>query len=865
MPTIEEIEMEMQRRGLSKQPLSVSTTPSLSSIEKELQRRGVGVVTPPATSEFRQDYPRRRMISNIARPILETGGLIGGGVLGGGGALIAGQAGPQIATPEEIYTVPASAAAGAGLGHGMGSNLADRLDEFLGLTRKATLKQASKKALSDVGEGAMFELGGQAVGPALTLGGKSIWSVAEKMGLAGLFRRMKEAAPAITDKAMLNKSKDILKKHREMTPAMEKTAAETAEVTKSLGVKEPLTFAQQTGSKEAAMFEQSTASKDRELLGILAGKDARANQEAIAGVEKSFPAKAGPQDVIAAFEKEHVLLQQKATEAVAKSASDLERIRLASDPQNAGKAIKEALLAGRAIESNKVGALFDKLPQDIPLDAAAIKTVIRSMGADLKRYGGNKKSMPTEIINEIKAGLAKTSPRIKGVNIVQPEEQKATFSQLRNWRSQISKDKHQAETGSIPDWRLAARLGKLKNAVDDTLDQMLKLGPENHETIELYRKATGEFSSYAKKFREGTVGDVTKYGSKSSGGKVAYTDIPSRFFRNNSLDEADDLIAVLGKKDAGKLIKEYAEFDLISKTADAGAIKPQAALKWLATNKRVLDKYGLYDTLNRTVRTSEFSQEALVNLKAFQNTVAAKVFDVDPSSLMSSVLSGKGKTQSANIMRELVTAPGVKNNPAALEGLRNGFKDFFKAQMEKGGVDVLENPLMSVAKGKRILDEYMPAMKVLYRDKPEQLNALIDYHKFLRVIERNKAISFSGGSTTAEKLSGDKFKLFTGIAGDLAQLRALAKGKGLFFRSYLNLFKNILSAPGVYSQGQINALLTEAIHNPEVAKTIMDSTRPLTKISKNVLDKDLRHHLITLGIYGEENTRDFITRPLEAQ
>ena len=46
------------------------------------------------------------------------------------------------------------------------------------------------------------------------------------------------------------------------------------------------------------------------------------------------------------------------------------------------------------------------------------------------------------------------------------------------------------------------------------------------------------------------------------------------------------------------------------------------------------------------------------------------------------------------------------------------------------------NPLRSIDKAGKILDSYAQAMKVIYKDKPKQMQALFDYHKLLRCISQ---------------------------------------------------------------------------------------------------------------------------------
>ena len=240
-------------------------------IGKFIQKHQSGQsVNPPTTQRFEQDFPTRRKVSTAARVVLEAGGLVAGSIVG---TATAG---------------PIGGVGGAGLGFAITSNVADRLDEFLGLTKRAGLKKGFKSAAEDIVEGSELEIGGAIFGKALSAGGVLLNKLSEKTGLTGFFRKMKGLFPAISDRAMLNKARDILSESRKVTPAAAKTAKETGEVLKRAGVRTEPTFAQRTGSQRAASFEQSMSAKDRELLEILKGKDAQINKEASDFLESQF-------------------------------------------------------------------------------------------------------------------------------------------------------------------------------------------------------------------------------------------------------------------------------------------------------------------------------------------------------------------------------------------------------------------------------------------------------------------------------------------------------------------------------------------------------------------------------------------------
>jgi len=108
-----------------------------------------------------------RAVSPYARPVLELGGAIGGGILGGAtGALGVNPA-----------TVAAGSALGAGLGYAGGSGIANVIDEYAGLKRPPTLASGLVNTANDVAFGAANELTGQLAGPVLSLAAKGVGKV----------------------------------------------------------------------------------------------------------------------------------------------------------------------------------------------------------------------------------------------------------------------------------------------------------------------------------------------------------------------------------------------------------------------------------------------------------------------------------------------------------------------------------------------------------------------------------------------------------------------------------------------------------------------------------------------------------------
>jgi hypothetical protein len=605
-------------------------------------------------------------------------------------------------------------------------------------------------------------------------------------------------------------------------------AKQTDEVFGRMGIETKPTFAQKTGGHRAARFEQSESAKNAEIAAILKGQDEKILKEAQKSIEKEFAGKGTIRDTVKAVEKQTAELTTRATKAESRVAGDIARIKTGRGVQRGGEKITNTLEGERMAERGRISNLYDQIPQDITLDAGIIKTTLKKTVADIKKIGGGQRSVPSDIIRQLKGHLKKT----KG--------QSLTFDQLRDLRSQIGEEIRESLMGANPNLKLTRRLQMLKHGIDDSLDQMLNLGGVHAEASALYRQASKEYAQYIQRFKSGEVGNVLQAGSQASGKKVAYSGVPQRFFVGGKMDAADDLIRAVGKTKATTLIDDFAGLDLISKAEVNGVLKTETAKRWLKTNKDVLNKYGLYGKYSDVVKNQIISDSSATRLVDYSKTVASRIIGTDVEKIIPNIFSGAGKKQSGLMAQQLLNLPGIKGNPAAIGGIRRAFKDHYLKEIHS-----VTDPIGSVSKAKKIITELKPALRVLYKDKPKQLQKLYDYHSVLEVLQRTKNVTRAGGSTTIEKVTG----LSEGgsLVGSVAQYIAVTKGAGWKFSVLKNMWKAFFGAPRRYSERQINRLLSEALVDPQVAETIMMASR--YKAPKEVVSRRIKHHLVVLGMY----------------
>ena len=124
----------------------------------------------PAQVTNYQQPSWKNTVSQIARPVLQAGGMVAGGLVG---------------APLAPETLGASSVAGAALGYAGGEQVANKLDEALGLRQAQPVGQELLQAGKDIGTGAALEMGGQVLGKAIPMAAKGIGKmISQPLGVA---------------------------------------------------------------------------------------------------------------------------------------------------------------------------------------------------------------------------------------------------------------------------------------------------------------------------------------------------------------------------------------------------------------------------------------------------------------------------------------------------------------------------------------------------------------------------------------------------------------------------------------------------------------------------------------------------------
>lgn len=690
----------------------------------------------------------------VGRPILEYGGLTAGGAVGTASA------------------GPVGGVALGGAGYATGKKIADTI---YGGEGRETPTQDVLQTGKDVLTGATMEAGGQVIGKALSVSGNYI---AKK--IADRFSPTTKAANQL--KAATSHG-DIYAQNMDEAAALEKEIP---------GLK--FTRGQAANDPALMKLERSKASTSGDaasMLNELKTKNVAAIENYIA---KNFGGNAD-----AAFNQiDSVRKSVSGAADTAKSALTSEVSRIGrGDLQESGTAVRDMLKGSRESAKSKASALYDVIPENIPLKPQQLSSTIKSMAGEFKKSGDAGKDFPRGIIGQIKDIISpeqavsflvdssgrqiKISSGLKDID----------FTTLRGIRTQIREAIQDATRGASPNYKLARRLGKLSEAVEGTLDQLSKRGDAVGEA---YREANKFYAKeYAPTFRKGVVGEILQPGKAVEGYKLSDAEVLSQVFKPGpkGLGAADQFIKATGGE-GNAAIKDYAEQRLLQEGTNklTGELTKEGLARFRSKYAGVLKKFGIEKQYADLALARQNLTKVVENQAAFEKSTAAAFLKTDPETAIGNALAGSGsQVQKVN---DLVNI--VKSDKAAIQGLKRAFVDHVIGKIQPTAADPLKKGFM----------KYSPAMKELFKDEPGKLAALNRVRSAYEIMNRTGR-GTTGGSDTAEKLSS----LMTTLAG--------GKTAGVI-RFLAGPFRKA-------TDDQAEKLLTQALYDPDLAYALMATSQ----------------------------------------
>lgn len=739
----------------------------------------------------------------LVRPVLETAGMLGGAGLG----MLSGQ----------WYGAPLL----AGYGFDIAKQGADVLED------PKLLGKGYRPDPTNIELGSMFEMGGPLMGKYLP----KIWSGAVD-AMDSVKNSLYKKLPW-TDEYIANKVGTTLAEKSGTNPQYSINALETSGLEREIpGFK--ATLGERTGDPELIKHQRSLERVGSSGMADAAVSQRADNQTAIRNyLQNNFTGTESVNDVLEALSKSRVGLEGEVRGAAEGVESSVGKLpvrtpeQATKQPEFTGRRTIEEIESARRPVKEDVSKKYSDIP-DESIPVGQTRSTIDEIKGGFNP--GDESVYPSSVIDRI--NKATTTVDEAGKTVVKDN---LGFQELHSLRKDIGRQIRTLESSRMTNPsadEMIFKLQKIKNAIDADIDA--GMGGKD-----LYDEARRAYIEYADRFKTGQISKVRRPGRERSGLSTPDSQIGKRFFNPREPEAADGLINAIGRDKASLIGEELAATDLMSSNVvdrSTGVIRKKALDKWVSDNRALLDKYGVAADFENVQSAQGMLDSAKTRLSEFDKSAAARALGAeDPRIAVAKAMAGsKGNTRQA--MFELMKSVG--DDPAALRGLQNSFKDFVIDEAETTVKTIRNDRVISPNDLEGLIKKYRPAMELLYKNEPEKLRALVNAQKALEIGARSARSPLSGGSDTAELIgSGIGSHIFGSVfaklpGGDLG----------------VKLGRIGLSVLNKLGKKELDQLMVRAIYDPELAQTLMGAVKG--SIPKEMVEWRINDTVSKLGAYG---------------
>jgi len=801
-------------------------------------------------------------IAATYRPFLEYGGMATGAVAGAVGGTVLG--GPGVGT-----TV--GGVAGAGLLGAGGRQLANILDEIIGLRETPPLEQQLKESAKSVGEFAAYEAGGHGLAKGASFVYKKLPTITGAViagsGGAGVGaymddeNRWRGAAIGATIGLPIG---GIIGAKGNLTTAQAKAAAYSRFVKESMGtaqtqeqIAKNIVAAREIEKKIPGLkFSQGQLTNDASAVALERGLARRSGQD-LSQQQREVATRAlneyyastvsgqgNPENYVNAIASNRVRLQAATSQADDAVASEVSRLSRSMDEQTVGRTVFSRLSEFKRKAFLKAKGLYDKIP-NVKLESKDLNDSINEI---VKKEDGIIEQRAGQMISLLRGKIEKTQKVASGIldKSGKPVPAKAGetkpvgYQVLRKIRSRIGKNIRSAESGVNPNAEDARQLRLIKEQVEATMDTVKNT---NKQIAARYEEAQTFYSeTYIPKYRLGTVADVLQRGPRGESSNIAMANIAREF---NTVDGIDDFIFAVGDDQIARTaMHDFYAFDLLNsaRNVQTGELNIKSVYTWLAKNGSKLKKLGLYDEFVKVRNLREISDKASKYLDVFNKSVAGRVLESNVDNFVRNSFAGsKNFAATANEMLAL-----ARGNRAAEQGLKKAMAEELTRQSETTSVPFFEAIAgetigdqvynQTVARFTSTLKHYSSAVKVIYKDEPEKLKSILRIHDSMQVLSRTSRSPNVGGSDTAENLFAGIKMTFAGVAP-----------------RFFYLFNALNNMIGHFGKKNVEKYLTRAMFDPDYAASLNVGEKGFSKAKEERMAR-----LMALMLYSsmEESTKE---------
>lgn len=721
--------------------------------------------------------PLAGFVSETARPVLSGGLSIAGGTVGSG-------------------VGPAGTVAGSAVGFAAGEELADKLDEFLGLRERKPLIVELKETGRDIGTGAVAELTGQ--------------SIAKAAAPAVKFVASKLPAIPFTQEGAKKAAGKVIAAQTEAGPIVAKNIDEARVLEENIpGLK--FSRGQLTESPDVIKFERTRARMPGDAAAAQKELEAT-NSQAIRDFIKKTKGPEAAGDVVESLTAQKTGIDTGVTAAEEELARQSTRLGEGIDPIAAGQTIRAEARAGQKVASKEAGKLFEEVPQ-FEIDASSIVAKVDELSKPLSKFEDIAKSVPEDFAR-IKSVLEETGGKV-------------TPDDLQGLLSELKKTLRESTTGATPNARAASRLKSLISEVDNVLS---RAGEGTGSAAETLKTAQQTFKKEViDKFRTGAVSEILEKGRR--GNKVADSQIVSKFFKPGAQggEAARQFKRSIGDNPkAMAAMSDAIKQDLLA-TANpvTGEITETALKSWLKKNNPALRELGMVDNFNTISKARTELNKAREIKVGFDKSVASKFLNADVGKAVKTAFASGSKNKAAG---ELMSR--LEGDKKAISGLQNSIIDHIIESAKVTELDAFKEPIVKFSIVENLSREFKKPIEIIFKDSPEKIKAFEQYKSALRRLQSGKASPLGGGSDTAENI-----------------LTTIAQSTGLSSSRAVNVARAVIKPFKDISDNQVNAFLNRAAFDPDFAYTLKLAAegKPVDQISER-----LKGQLLSLGIKGGE-------------
>lgn len=727
----------------------------------------------------------KRTIINSADPALKGIGMGIGGSVGN--------------TAFPIY----GGMAGAGLGQAAGGGVSEILKSQLGMDENKSIAERLLGQAEDVISGATWEGIGQTAMPALGYMGKGVKKLYNYFSSPIRDQGAKETAV---------RAYESLIKQQARNPLFDQNIDEATKLGDELGT---------VFTRGQASNAPSTVMKERVLARSVPGggetdvmKIAEQNKAIGKYFGKEF-SKGNIDDLLSNVKQYGDDLARQTSKYSDDLTSQLSKLNTEKTPYQSGETMRSAKYALSNRRRPVVERLFNEVP-NVPVDITPLKDKVDDIEKFIAEHKGYKpEDIPTQAINRVKE------------MIKDAKQQRIPFQRLREERNNIYSTLNNFRSELPPNDRLLQKTNEIKQAFEDSLNNIALHPPE---VSQKYKKASDFYKKYYLPLKQGVSREMT---AKNNLGeyRIDAEKIPQKIF--NSVTDANQFISTLPKGEAKQAMRDYASNSLINNSTvynpRTGDINQKAYDGWLARNKEVLKALGIhkdFEDISKTVTNLELAKS---NQAVFDKSNLTKLLGVNPENAIANVFSGGTRKNSTAAMSDLINQIQKTPDPErAMNGLRKSFADYFVKLSESNLRDIQGQPIENITKGKEFIKSNLGAMKILYRDQPEKISALMKVQRGYEIMMRNQKSPFpGGGSPTAEHLLH--------ITERIRIRHKVLKSVPLIGDAYIRLEQ--------FGKQQADAYLMRALYDPEYAYTLINTIK-----NPIVFDSKVKGHMLGLAM-----------------